>query len=124
MSSFHINGKTIDVPSGCSVSIINDVVYVNGLPHCEEKLTGIVKIIVEGSITKLDAKIASIEVHGNVNSINCGGSCTVHGFTGSIDAGGSVNCGDVHGPVNAGGSVNCGKVTGDIDAGGSVIHGN
>lgn len=127
MGTINVNGKTVNVPDGCTISVINGTVYVNGKAWEDqgEKLVGRVTLDITG--TPLEIKVE----HGDVNiahsvggNVDAGGSVTVGGMVGgSVDAGGSVTCGDVHGDVDAGGSVKCGKVSGDVDAGGSVRHG-
>lgn len=126
MGMITVNGRSINIPDGANVSIINDVVIVNGKPwDGNEKLSGIVRVEVQGSLMSLNVERGSVEVHGDVHgNVNCGAGAKVDGnVKGSVDAGASVTCNDVGGDVDAGGSVKCGKVGGDIDAGGSVKHG-
>lgn len=100
-----INGKTYQ---GNSVSVVNNVVYVDGKRVDDKELPKtILQIDVQGTLGELKTDA----------SVNCGN------VTGSVEAGGSVNCDSVGGNVNAGGSVNCDTVRGSVNAGGSVIHG-
>ena len=125
MNTVCINGKIISVPDGASISIVNDVLIVDGKPWDEkEKLSGVVKIEVQGSLISLNVERGDVDVQGDVHAnVNCGGSCKVGGnVKGNVDAGGSVTCGNIAGDLDAGGSVKCGNVGGDIDAGGSVKH--
>ena len=85
MSIITIDGKSF---VGNNLSIINGVVSVNGIVQ-NGKVSGIVKIVIEGNIDNLKTD-ATVEVHGNVQN---------------IDAGGSVQCGSVGGNIDAGGSV-------------------
>ncbi len=126
MNEININGKIYNVPYGASVSISNDIVYVNGVPLETEKLSGIVKIDVAGTLVNLRVDRGDVEVHGYVqNDLHCGGSATIRGNVGGkVYAGGSVTCNDVGGKVDAGGSVTCGNVTENVDAGGSIKCGD
>ena len=101
-----INGRRIEVPNGCNVSIINGTVFVDGKPWDSGKLEGdtVRLVIIEGRVGHLSSDA----------SIQCGD------VEGNVQAGGSVNCHDVSGNVNAGGSARCERVGGSIDAGGSV----
>jgi hypothetical protein len=120
-----INGVEINVPSGSNVSVIGDVIYVNGKPYDgkEGNASGIVKIEIQGEPLNVRTDRGDIEVHGNVQGkVDAGGSVTCSNVGKDVDAGGSVNCDAVNGSIDAGGSVNCGSVGGDIDAGGSVRH--
>jgi len=124
--NINISGRSITVPDGSSVSIKGNTIYVNGQPwHEGDKLSGIVKIVVEGQVGKLDVEHGNVEVHGDVaGNVECGGSCQVTGSIGrDLDAGGSVQCGDVMGNVSAVMSVNCLNVGGDVDASGNVCCG-
>jgi hypothetical protein len=125
MNKCIINGVEINVPSGSNVSVIGNVIYVNGKPYDgkEGKASGIVKIEIQGEALNVHAERGDIEIHGNVQGkADAGGSISCGNVGRSVDAGGSVNCGNIQGDVDAGGSVNCGSVGGNIDAGGSVRH--
>ena len=85
-----INGKTITC-SGINIVISNGKVIVDG-KTIQECNSGDVKVTIEGDVNKID----------------CGGSCEVSGdVKGDIDAGGSETCGNVSGDIDAGGSVRC-----------------
>lgn len=106
MSQVFVNGRTIHVPAGKSVSVINNQVFVDGVLFTDQdNPVNIVNVVIEGNVGELKAD-GGVEVKGNVE--------------GSIKCEGSVNCGDVKGDVKAGGSVNCGNVGGNLKAGGSV----
>ena len=123
MGTINVNGRTITVPDGCLLSIINGIVLVDGKPWDGEKLTGIVKIDVTGTLLNLSSD-QSVEVHGDVQGdLNAKGSVSCNNVGGSVDSGGSCSCDDVQGNVKAGGSVNCDDVGGSVNAGGSVRHG-
>lgn len=90
MNRITINGKTITC-SGTNVVINNGKVIVDGniIQECN---SDDIKVIIEGDVNKID----------------CGGSCEISGdVKGDIDAGGSVTCGNVSGDIDAGGSVRC-----------------
>jgi hypothetical protein len=121
----NVNGKSFTVPNGANVSIINNVLYVDGQEYTgdgyESKQFKIE--ITGGVVANVKVERGDVTVHGDAGSIDAGGSVTVSGsVSGKVDAGGSVNCGNVSGDVDAGGSVNCGSIGGDVDAGGSVHH--
>lgn len=119
MGTINVNGK---IYKGNNISITNGHVIIDGKEQDGEKLSGVVKVIVEGDIENVKSD-ESIEVKGNVKgNVDAGGSVQCENVGGDVDAGGSINAGDIEGDVDAGGSVNCGKVGGDIDAGGSVVH--
>lgn len=85
-----INGKTITC-SGINIVISDGKVIVDG-KTIQECNSGDVKVTIEGDVNKID----------------CGGSCEVSGdVKGDIDAGGSETCGNVSGDIDAGGSVRC-----------------
>lgn len=85
-----INGKTITC-SGINIVISNGKVIVDG-KTIQECNSGDIKVTIEGDVNKID----------------CGGSCEVSGdVKGDIDAGGSETCGNVSGDIDAGGSVRC-----------------
>ncbi len=119
-----INGKEIPTQDKASISVTGDMIFVNGQPYGDEKLSGIVKIEIHGAVGDITSK-ANVEVTGEVTgSIDCNGGCVVNGSVGgNIDAGENVKCGNVGGDVDASGDVNCGDVSGGIDAGGDVVVG-
>jgi len=105
MTKITVNGKSYDIPAGCSVSVVNNAVYVDG-----------------ELVQRSDSD--GIFITGNVDTLTVDkGSVTVTGEVGDIQAGGSVSAGDVRGDVKAGGSVSCGAVAGDVKAGGSISYG-
>jgi hypothetical protein len=106
MTTARVNGTVITVPSGCSVSVVNNEVYVNGVRYEPDLSTRELKIVVEGSVGELKVDRGSVHVSGDVaGSVNCGGSLNAHTIVGNVDAGGSVKCGAVSGKIDAGGSV-------------------
>lgn len=111
-SSVYVNGKRVILPRGCSVSIHNGRVLINGkeaMDFSDQK--GVVEVKLE------------IVGGGTVSNIDCDGSVTVHEgvkIDGNVMAGSSVRCGDIGGSVNAGSSVNCGSIAGSANAGSSV----
>lgn len=100
-SKITINGKTY---FGNNVSVVNNRVYIDGVLKDDDLPSGIVKLVVEGTL----------------NHLECDASVEAQQITGDVTAGGSIKCGDVGGNVNAGGSVKAGKVSGSVMAGGSV----
>lgn len=123
----NVNGKSFNVPNGSSVSIINNVVYVNGQPYegdgYESKEF---RIEVIGGIADLKVERGDVTIKGDVNgTVDVGGNVDITGnVTGAVDVGGNFTCGgSVGGDVDAGGNVKCGPISGDVDAGGNVRHG-
>lgn len=117
-----INGNSFEVPDGSSISIINNILYVDGKEYTGEGYESKeFKIEIWGGVAKIEAERGNVAVYGDCGSIKAGGSVTVGRNSGSIDAKGSVKIGEnVSGNVTAAGSVNCGFVGGDVKAGGSV----
>ncbi len=123
MNNIQINGKTINVPDGCSIVVDGNNVYSNGkLVNCELASNMNIEIIVNGPVESVKTDRGNIKVNGDASRVEAGGSVTCGSVKGDVDAGGSVTCVSVGGDVDAGGSVNCGPVGGSIDAGGSVNH--
>ncbi|MBR3319197.1 hypothetical protein IKG06_01670 [Candidatus Saccharibacteria bacterium] len=125
MNDITVNGKSVSVPDGHSVCIMNGEVLVDGRRYTENESLKQINITIEGGCESLQVDHCDrVEVKGDVRgSLNTGGSVTVHGNVGNdVDAGGSVTCGNVSGNVDAKGSVTCGNISGDVDVGGSVFH--
>ena len=124
-SQITVNGKTYNFPDGKNISVIGDVITVDGKRFVpgEDDAGPIrdIEIKWDGPLASLEvrgvSKVTCGDVQGNVNA---GGSVDCGAVGGSVDAGGSVRCGDVGKNVDAGGSVKCKSIKGDVDAGGSV----
>ena len=71
MNRITINGKIITC-SGSNVVINNGKVVVDG-KTIQECSSGDIKVVIEGDINKIDCS-GSVEVHGNVRIVDCGGS--------------------------------------------------
>ncbi|KNH06761.1 Phage protein [Candidatus Burkholderia brachyanthoides] len=76
------------------------------------------RMIVDGQdVTVDDAPRITIEVHGNIETLQCDNcdTATIRGEVGSVTtASGNVQCGDVRGSVRtASGNVNCGDIGGE-----------
>lgn len=125
MISMTVNGKTINVPSGRSVSVINGVVIVDGVRYGEQDFgKDILEIkVTEGTIENLtsDRSITCLNVSGNIIAK---GSVTCGNIGGNVDSTGSVTCDRINGSVRANGSVVCDNVGGDVTAGGSITADN
>lgn len=122
MGKCMINGVEYDIPNGSSITVVNNIVIVDGkILNAENPAT--LKIEIHGNINELSCD-KDVVVEGDVGWLTSKGSVQCKNVTaGSVEAGGSVNCGDVDKSVDAGGSVNCGRVGGNVKAGGSVRHG-
>lgn len=89
-----VNGNTITVPDGASVSVINNQVFVNGTSYSPDLSTRELRVIVDGSVHKLSVAQGSVTVNGHVtDSVECAGSFTGTSVGGDVDAGGSVRHG-------------------------------
>ena len=115
MSKITINGVTIEIPDGASVSINNGDVIVNGKKSDFAKINSEVRVDVHGNVGDLKVDKGSVNC-GNVNqSVNAGGSVNAENIGGNVSAGGSVNADDIGGNVSAGGSVVCDSVGGQVE---------
>ena len=120
-----VNGQTYNIPNGANISIINNVLYIDGKKYegdgYEEKHF---KIEITGGVANVKVERGDVTVNGDVSGgADVGGNINVSGkVDGKVDAGGNVTCGDVKGDVDAGGNVKCGNIVGDVDAGGNVRH--
>jgi len=77
-------------------------------------------IIINGKHIFSSNNCISINVEGDVHSVDSQGSVTCQNVTGNIKTQGSVTCGDVGKNIDTQGSVRCGDVGGKIDTQGSV----
>lgn len=111
MSTVTINGQTFTVPNGCSVSINDGVIFVDGKEWKDGKICG-----------KLSG-VVRVELSGDIQSVKTDASLVVNGdVKGSANSGGSMQCGHIGGNANSGGSMQCGHVGGNVCAGGSINH--
>lgn len=122
MNQITVNGRTISVPSGCSLSVINNVVYVDGQRWEGDPLEGTHHTFdVQGTLLSLKVDQGDVTVHGSVQgNVDSGGSVTCGNVDGFVSAGGSFRGGHVNGNVSAGGSVTCEDIAGNVSAGGSI----
>lgn len=108
MNSVTVNGISINVPNGSSISVINNQVYIDGvLSKGGEPVNNILKI----------------EVHGDITLNQCDGNLHVLGnIRGPVSVDGNLQCsGQINGDVRADGNVICGKISGFVKAGGNII---
>jgi hypothetical protein len=124
-STVSVNDRTINIPDGRNVSIINGVVMVDGKAYTDEPEPGKPLSI----DIKVSGPLANLEVKGNNTKVTCGdvkgsvrtsGSVKAGNVGGDVKTQGSVTCGDVGQGVKTMGSVTCGKVGGNISTMGSV----
>lgn len=117
-----VNG--IRVPDGSSISIINNVVYINGVKYEGDAIKdNRLKLEVEGNLSSLEVKDCdTVMINGNINGhVNVDGSATIDGdITGDAKIAGSFQGGNIGGNMKVGGSANCGNVGGSVNAGGSL----
>lgn len=78
-----VNGKTINVPSGASVSVSNGKVYINGKEYTEEGLGNKevvhLTINVTGDVKNVEAG-CDLVINGNVNgNVKSGRSAEISG---------------------------------------------
>lgn len=103
-NSVKVNGRTIQVPEGSSVSIINGDVFIDGKQHEFDD----------------DFKVGTLIIEGNCGNIKTDGNLTVRGLGGDAHASGNINCGDIDGDCRSGGNINCGNIKGSVRAGGNI----
>lgn len=108
-----INGLTIDVPEGASVSFQNGELYLDNVKFNHKDLTK----------THTTPQINIQMISGSIKELKSDGSINCSDVDGNVTAAGSVNCDDVNGNIKAGGSVNCDSVGGNVTAGGSIKYG-
>lgn len=113
-SDVNINGKSIKVPNGSSVSVVNGVLYVDGKKWEDEELE--------------DKQIVQLVIQGNVGNVNSSVDVCIEGdVTGDVSASRDVDIRKgVHGNIHASRDVEVGKdVNGNIKAGRDVeVEGN
>lgn len=109
-----VNGKTINVPSGATVSVSNGKVYVNGKEYVEDGLDKLevvhLTVNIEGDARRVDSE-CEVVINGNVNgSIDSGMNVTVNGdVDGDISSGMSLTIkGNQTGSANSGMSMSIG----------------
>ena len=126
-SRITINGVSVAGDfSGGSVSIINGKIYVDGKDFTPDAKT--ISIDIHGNVESLDANSCyTVKIDGSVGSIN-GGATTIHcgDITGDAgDAGvgsGSIDCGNIQGNVTAGsGSIKVDSIKGNVKTGSGTI---
>lgn len=117
MSTININGKTYNFPRGKNVSVIDNVIYVDGKPFdpTNGELKGApinVKIELTGSVDSIQGEATDVVVHGTVGHVQTmSGDVTVHGnVTGNVKTmSGDVDAGGIQGDVST--------MSGDISRG-------
>ena len=77
-------------------------------------------IVINGEHTFSTSNCISVNIEGNVETVDTQGSVQCEDVTGNINTQGSVTCGDVGGNIDTQGSVRCGNVEGSINTMGSV----
>lgn len=90
----------------------------------KDRVSSCSTITINGTHIFTSDSCISINIEGDVHTVDTQGSVTCNDVTGSINTNGSVNCGDVTGNVDTNGSVSCGDVGGDIDTNGRVTANN
>jgi len=104
-----INGKQVSVPPGASITMVNNVIFINGV-RWEGEENGSFKqsilIRLEGEVVDLHTDNAA-EIVGNVTGdVDAGNSCTVYGnVQGNVKAGNSIDCRNIGGNAKAGNSI-------------------
>ena len=77
-------------------------------------------IIINGKYTFTSDDCLSINIEGDVHSVDTQGRVECHNVTGNVDTQGRVECGDVGGKVNTQGRVTCRDIQGNINTMGKV----
>jgi hypothetical protein len=121
MNTIRVNGVTVEVPDGCSVSVRDGSVIINGESVMSD-LTGTIKLEIVGDPISVTSQY-NVTVHGNVGGdVNADNNVNVDlQVVGNVTAGNNVNCGAVKGDVTADNNVVCGNVTGKVKADGNVV---
>lgn len=111
-NSVSINGRTINVPAGKSISIVNNEIWVDGRPASFDGFedTKVFNIVIHGDVENISGEVASVTVHGNAGSVSTmSGDAIIEG-----DVNGNVKTmsGDVKVKGNVTGNVK--SMSGDI----------
>lgn len=108
VKSIHIRNDRV---SSCSTITINGT-HIFTSDNC-------ISINIEGDVQTIDTQ-GSVTCHDVEGKISTQGSVTCGNVGKGISTQGSVRCGDVQGSINTMGSVNANNVKGDIDTMGRV----
>lgn len=103
--SVSVNGKTINVPNGANVSVINGQVYVDG------------KLQDDFSDNQIN-----LIINGDINNLTTDCSVTCKTVNGDIKAGSYVKCDNVGGNVNSGSYVKADVIKGSAKAGSYIKY--
>lgn len=110
----NVNGVTIEVPEGASVSVSNGKVYINGKEYTENGLDELnvvhLTINATGDVRKVESDV-NVVIEGNVfGNVEAGVNATISGnVIGDVEAGVKARIeGNQTGSVKSGVSVNIG----------------
>ena len=111
MGTIRVNGKTVHVPNGASISVRNGEISINGKKWEAGDDVRIGDVVIDGNVGEIRSE-ASVTVNGDVSGpVRAQGSVNANNISGDVTAGGSVNAHDISGKVSAGGSVNANKIS-------------
>lgn len=116
MNKVTVNGTTVEVPSGTSVSVVNGKVYVDNKLVVQVSSGSSQTIRINSEDAFNITTDCDVLVEGDLNgSAKCKDlQCVSVG--GSVTADGSVKCNNIGGSVKSGGNVACNNVGGSINA--------
>ena len=101
MGQVTVNGITVEVPPGKSVSVINGQIAVDGLPYAQVDSDKIVICPNKNSPFNLTCE-GNVEIQGAVS--------------GDVNVTGDLNCGNIMGSVKTDEDLNCEKIMGNVTA--------
>ena len=110
MNTININGKTYNAPDGCSVSVKNGEVYIDGKLIDDSPSKTHIEITVIGDCKEVTTDAGNINIKGNVegNVVSDAGNISVEGYVNgnvTIDTG-NVIANHIYGSV----STDCGNI--------------
>lgn len=105
--NIQVGGTSYEVPDGANISVVNNVLFVDGKEYSGDYGTSkqlLIQIIGNPSFVAVDR--GNVDVQGNIEKLKAGGNAIISGsVTGGVAAGGNVKCGAISGSVSAGGNV-------------------
>lgn len=115
MNTITINGKTYSAPDGCSMSVINNKVYIDGklFEDCDLIKSKKIEIKIEGNCGDVHVDSANLTVNGNIEGEVL------------VDAGNITCRGDIKGDVNCDcGNISCHHIFGNTDVDCGIVKGS
>lgn len=115
MNKVTINGKSYTAPDGCSISVVNNKVYVDGklLENFNDWKEKNIEIKVEGNCKEVKADAGNITIGGNVegDASSDAGNITIRG---DVKGNAKTDCGNIKAHHIFGNvSTDCGNINGN-----------